>query len=110
MGNVPSPTIYGVDLSRPIGSWNTAWYTVRRKTEIHYRWHDLRHTFVSRLAENPNVSEETIRALAGHVSQRMLQRYSHIRVQPKKAAIASLDRQQASRSPLGEVPSPPRAN
>ena len=85
MGNVPSPTIYDVDLSRPIGSWNTAWYTVCRKTGIPYRWHDLRHPFVSWLAANPNVSEETIRALTGHVSRRMLQRYSHIRV-PGSAA------------------------
>jgi hypothetical protein len=43
------------------------------------------------LAENPNVSEETIRALAGHVSRKMLERYSHIRVQAKQAAIAALE-------------------
>ncbi|MCZ6750904.1 MAG: site-specific integrase [Acidobacteria bacterium] len=83
--------IYGVDLRRPMGSWKTAWSTVCRRAGVHYRWHDLRHTFVSRLAEDPNVSEATIRSLAGHVSQRMLQRYSHIRVQAKQAAIASLD-------------------
>jgi hypothetical protein len=29
---------------------------------VHSRWHDLRHTFVSRLAENLAVSEETIRS------------------------------------------------
>jgi hypothetical protein len=34
----------------------------------------LRHTFVSRLAENPAVSEQTIMALAGHVSKSMLAR------------------------------------
>jgi integrase len=32
---------------------------------MNYRRHDLRHTFITRLAENPNVSEETIRSLAG---------------------------------------------
>jgi integrase len=41
-----------------------------------YGRHDLRHTFVSRLAENPTGSEETIKALAGHVSKRMLERFS----------------------------------
>ncbi|HEY6418246.1 MAG TPA: hypothetical protein VIX59_04515 [Candidatus Binataceae bacterium] len=45
---------------------------MRHTAKVDYRWHDLRHTFVTRLAENPSVSEETIRALAGHVSRRML--------------------------------------
>jgi len=52
---------------------------------------------VSRLAENPTISEETIRALAGHVSREMLSRYAHIRAQAKRAAIASLE--QASDHP-----------
>jgi integrase len=60
---------------------------------VRYRWHDLRHTFVSRLAENPNVSEQTIRALAGHVSRQMLEHYSHIRSQAKVAAIRCLEEQ-----------------
>jgi len=43
------------------------------------------------LAENPSVSEETIRALAGHVSRRMLENYSHIRTRAKEDAIRSLE-------------------
>ena len=81
-----------------MGSWKTAWNTACKKAGVKYRWHDNRHTFVSRLAENPNVSEETIRALAGHVSQRMRQRYSHIRLQAKRAAIEAVERSY-SRSP-----------
>jgi hypothetical protein len=34
----------------------------------------------------------TIRALAGHVSKQMLQRYSHIRAQAKRDAISALER------------------
>ncbi len=64
---------------------------LKRADDIKYRWHDLRHTFVTRLAENPNVSEQTIRALAGHVSKQMLERYSHIRTQAKQEAIAAMD-------------------
>ena len=56
-----------------------------------YRWHDLRHTFISGLAENPNVSEQTIREMAGHVSKEMMHRYSRIRIEAKKEAIASLE-------------------
>jgi hypothetical protein len=41
----------------------------------------MRHTFISRLAENPNVSEQSIKDLAGHVSRQKLEGYSHIRSQ-----------------------------
>jgi integrase len=58
---------------------------------VKYRWHDLRHSFITRLAKNPAVSEQTIMSLAGHVSRAMLQRYSHIRNQAKQAAIAALE-------------------
>jgi integrase len=51
----------------------------------------MRHTFISQLAENPAVSEQTIKALAGHVSRQMLERYSHIRSEAKQAAIQALE-------------------
>lgn len=71
--------------------WKSAWNIARRMAGVTCRWHDLRHTFISRLAENPNVSEQTIAALAGHVSKRMLERYSHIRAQAKRDAISTLE-------------------
>ena len=37
------------------------------------------------------MSEQTIKALAGHVSRQMLERYSHIRSQAKQAAIQALE-------------------
>jgi integrase len=82
---------YGIDFSRPMQGWKSAWSRVRRVVGVKARWHDLRHTLVSRLAENPAISEETIRALAGHVSRQMLSRYAYIRAQAKRAAIQSLD-------------------
>jgi integrase len=83
--------LYAIDATRPMQGWKSAWSRVRREAGVQARWHDLRHTLVSRLAENPTISEETIRALAGHVSSQMLSRYAHIRAQAKKAAIASLE-------------------
>jgi integrase len=53
------------------------------------RWHDAPHTFVTNLAALPEVSDETIRQLAGHVSKGMLERYSHIRMAAKRAAAAT---------------------
>ncbi|HEY9157079.1 site-specific integrase [Candidatus Binatus sp.] len=90
-GNKRKPALYDLDLTKPIGEWKTAWNVARTAAKLNYRWHDARHTFISRLAENPNVSEQTITALAGHVSKRMLERYSHIRAQAKREAIETLE-------------------
>jgi integrase len=86
-------TIYDADLSRPMGSWRKAWLEACKRAGVTYRWHDLRHSFVTRLAERPEVSEQTILALAGHVSNQMLEHYSHIRLQAKQAAIRALEEQ-----------------
>jgi integrase len=83
--------IANIDFNRPMKGWKSAWSRARSNAGVEARWHDLRHTLVSRLAENPTISEETIRALAGHVSRQMLSRYAHIRAQAKRAAIASLE-------------------
>jgi integrase len=90
-GNSRLPVLYKIDLKRPLGSWRKAWRIASKAAGVRYRPHDMRHTFISRLAENPNVSEQTIKALAGHVSRQMLERYSHIRSQAKQAAIQALE-------------------
>lgn len=87
-----------LDLDAPMGSFATAWRAARRKAAVACRWHDLRHTFVSRLLENPGVSEATVKALAGHVSQRMLERYGHIRAEAKREAIAAVERRKPGKS------------
>jgi integrase len=90
-GNERESTMYDLDLGRPTGSWRTAWINALKVAGVPYRWHDLRHTFISRLAENPTISEQTIRSLAGHVSRQMLERYSHIRSEAKQSAIQALE-------------------
>jgi len=92
-GDSRAVTMYDLDLTCPMGSWRKAWLEASKRAGVRYRWHDLRHSFVTRLAERPDVSEQTIRALAGHVSNQMLQRYSHIRSQAKQAAIRTLEDQ-----------------
>jgi integrase len=78
-----------LDLTCSMGSWRNAWLEACKRAGVRYRWHDLRHSFVTRLAERPDVSEQTIRALAGHVSHQMLQLYSHIRSQAKQSIAPS---------------------
>jgi len=53
------------------------------------RFHDLRHLAITELAES-QVSDQTIMAIAGHVSQKMLARYSHVRSEARRQAVAAL--------------------
>jgi integrase len=53
------------------------------------RFHDLRHTAITILAES-NASEQTVMSIAGHVSRKMLEHYSHIRMDAKRHAVAAL--------------------
>ena len=43
---------------------------------------------------------ETIRQLAGHVSEKTLARHAHIRVQGRRDAIATLEREREPQSPF----------
>ena len=53
------------------------------------RFHDLRHHAITELAES-QASERTIMAIAGHISPRMLDHYSHIRMDAKRKALEAL--------------------
>jgi integrase len=79
---------------RLLANGKKLWDRLRTLAKVDCRRLDLRHTFITRLAENPHVSEETILALAGHVSRRMLERYSHIRTRAKEDAIRTLEQHQ----------------
>ena len=56
----------------------------------HLRQYDLRHTAITRLCENPENSEDTVEAIAGHITHAMKKRYSHVRVEARRAALAGL--------------------
>jgi integrase len=43
-------TPYAVDRSKPTGSWKRAWNTAKKLSAVECRMHDLRHSFVSKLA------------------------------------------------------------
>jgi len=79
-----------VDPSRPITSFRTAWRNATKAAGLRgLRFHDLRHTAITKLAESL-ASEQTIMAIAGHVSRRMLEHYSHIRMQAKRTAVEAI--------------------
>jgi integrase len=82
--------ITGFDPSRPVKSWRTAWRTLTNKAGLPgFRFHDLRHTAITALAES-GAPDLTIMSIAGHVSQKMLEKYSHIRMEAKRNAIEVL--------------------
>ena len=61
-----------IDPSRSTKGWRTAWRTALKRAGFHCRFHDLRVTCITKLAES-QASDMTIMAIAGHVSRRMLE-------------------------------------
>ena len=80
-----------VDPERPMTSLKKAWGAILRKTGVSCRLYDFgRHSFCTKLAE-AGVPESVMLDLMGHVSRRMLQRYSHIRAQARREAIRAVE-------------------
>jgi integrase len=100
---------YSIRPEVAIGSWKVAWTAARTKAGVNCRWHDLRHTFVSKMAEG-QASDATIMALAGHLSRKMMERYSHVRNEAKRIAISALDPAPTSkpRTKRSDAPNKPR--
>ena len=88
-GNDRKQCAYEVIPTEPMHRWKVAWESARKKANVSCRFHDLRHTFISRLAES-HASDSTVMALAGHVSRAMMERYSHIRMEAKRKAVDTL--------------------
>jgi integrase len=81
----------GHDPTLPMRTWRTAWRSLTAKAGLPgLRFHDLRHHCVTKLAE-AGAPEETIMAIAGHVDRKMLDHYSHIRLEARRKAVALLD-------------------
>ena len=83
------------DPSVSITSLKTSWKKVRERAGVTGRWHDSRHTLVTELAES-GAGDETIMAIAGHVSRQMLSRYAHIRTEAKRGALEDVDRKRTA--------------
>ena len=85
-----------LDPSKPQKSWRSAWRSLRKVAGLpKLRFHDLRHQAITELAEG-QASDQVIRDIAGHVSNRMLEHYSHIRLQAKRTALDALSSKRPS--------------
>lgn len=72
---------------------NKKWWAVALAEAKIYdlRWHDLRHTFCSRLAQN-GASLKIIQEAAGHQTIAMAARYAHMDQTSLRAAMTVLNR------------------
>ena len=83
----PEQVVFG------IGDNKKWWQAALRDAKIkNLRWHDLRHTFCSRLAQ-AGVSLKVIQEAAGHKTISMSARYAHMDHTTLKAAMSVLNRE-----------------
>ncbi len=77
--------------SKPIGSIRKAFNNACDRVGIkNLRFHDLRHTFATRLVLS-NVDLATVSKLLGHSTIQMTMRYSHPTPEALKQAVSKLD-------------------
>jgi integrase len=80
----------GPDSSTPIVVIKKAWTGVLKAAKVSaFRFHDLRHTFASKLVMG-GVDLNTVRELLGHKSIAMTLRYVHLAPEHKAAAVETL--------------------
>jgi integrase len=76
-----------------------AFYSALEKAKItNFRFHDLRHTFATRLAQ-PSVDLYKVQRLLGHKSPTMTQRYAHHSPEGLRERVLTLERHHPSALP-----------
>ena len=76
---------------KPLKGIKTSFDSARQKAELDdFRFHDLRHTFASRLVQQGLPLYEVMH-MTGHKSLSMVQRYSHLAPEYQERAIAALN-------------------
>jgi integrase len=75
---------------QPVRSFATAWKAAKNAAGVECRWHDLRHSAASRMAAG-GATDQTLQALLGWMSSKMIERYSHVRAEAKRKAVSVFD-------------------
>lgn len=91
--NSKSPYVFCKDDGTPYGSVKVSFNSALGRAKIkNFRFHDLRHTFASRLVMR-GVDLKTVQELLGHKDMTMTLRYSHLSPDHKRAAVEKLSSQ-----------------
>lgn len=102
------PTVFNVDPETPIGSWKEAWESVKKKAGVVVRFHDLRHTCVTRMLEG-GVPLSVVASILGWspaTTARMAKRYAHIGHVAMREAVNVLEKSVRRRRRTRRKPSP----
>jgi integrase len=84
-------TYVGYDVTRHQTSFRTGWRLLLKRAGLtHTRFHNTRHSFVSKLGEK-GIADHVIMGLAGHSARKMLDHYSKARLEAKRNAVAALN-------------------
>ena len=94
-GNDRMSQAYGTDPTTPITSWKVSWTSARKTADVQCRFHDLRHTCITRLLER-GVPLSVVASLMGWspaTTTRMAKRYAHFGDSAQRRAMETLDPQ-----------------
>jgi integrase len=76
---------------KPLVEIKSMWVNILKDAEINnFRFHDLRHTFASKLVMK-GATLYTVQTLLGHSTQEMTMRYAHLSPESTAQAVALLD-------------------
>jgi len=102
-GNDEIPIAYDTEPKKPILSWKTSWTTAKTVAGVSCRFHDLRHTIVTRLLEK-GAAFATVAVVLGWsagTAMKMAKRYGHIGRSAQRQAMALLDSAAPTSGQLG---------
>lgn len=94
--------VFDVDPKRPLNSWKEAWESAKKKAGVTLRFHDLRHTCVTRMLEGgvPLSVVASILGWSAATTARMAKRYGHIGQVAQRQAVSILDAPSAPKNGL----------
>lgn len=105
-GDKFEPCVYDQDPNRPINSWKEAWESAKENANVVVRFHDLRHTCVTRMLEG-GAPLSVVAAILGWspaTTVRMAKRYGHIGQVAQRQAVKLLDVKQRERGKASGKP------